>query len=510
MPKRVGGQVIKPQRLVLILALISILLTTTACSEGLPEIVAAQPVIDPFFKTFYDMLGGESVLGPSISYLFMYGERSYQYTLGALLGHDPNAPANQRFFLLPIGLDLGLSEPAIPPPSQPEGYYLGGHLVFDEFVPLYEKLLGKAVVGLPITEVHYNPQKKRFEQHFENLGFYRLQDEPPGSAHLLAYGAKKCGDMCPSQVSSEARVTIPARVSPMFSPIIARLGSDFTGWALKEAYTTPDGFNEQVFGNIVLIADPGNQGRVTLRPVTVRLGLSPDTFETPSTDPDFEFHRIQGDLGFNIPRAFMDYLAYHGSTDAAGPPISRYTQHREKVFRQCFLNMCLEQHLRDNYPPLIHPAPLGYTYQDQEVQAVLPAASQVELLPTQPDPQPAAPSDATQPVSESTANAQNEILLQVWERYPMVAPGQRQEIEIRILQGNLPVSQVEPDLIVELPDGLKKNYYMPPTGQDGQSLFQLEAINALNGTLISYQVCIYYPLGETNCVSDGFLVGVSP
>jgi len=494
------------KRLVILLALFSVLLTTAACGEGITELVAAQPVIDPFFHTFYEMLGSESVLGPSISYLFKYGDSSYQYTVGALLGHDPNASAHQRFFLLPIGVDLGFSEPAVPPPDQPEDLYLGGHLVFDEFVPLYKSLMGKAVVGLPLTEVHYNPQKKRFEQHFENLGFYRLESDPPGSAHLLAYGAKKCADMCPSQVSPEAEVVIPATTSPVFSSVVGRLGSDFTGWALKEAYTTPDGFTEQVFGNVVLIADPSRQERVTLRPITVRLGLSPDSFESPNGDPEFEFYRIQGNLGFNVPRTFMDYLAYHGGIDAAGPPISRFTQYRDNVFRQCFLNVCLEQHLRVDYPPLILPAPLGYIYQDQEVQAVMPSASQASLLPTQSAIQPGLPDSTDQLASDPS----NEILLQVWERYPLIAPEQRQEIEIQILQGNQPVSQVEPDLIVEMPDGSQKSYYMPPTGQDGRSLFQLDTIDAPNGTLISYQVCVYYPRGEINCASDGFLVGVSP
>lgn len=507
MPKHVGVKAaIIPQRLLIVLALFGVLITTAGCSEGLPENAAAQPVIDPFFHTYYEMLGGEKVLGPSISHLFKYGNRSYQYTVGALLGHDPEAPASQRFFLLPIGVDLSLSEPAVPPPSQPDPNYRSGHLIFDEFVPLYQSLMGADVVGRPITEMHYNPHKKRYEQHFENLGFYRLESDPPETVHLLAYGSSKCGDLCPYQATPEEEVVLPAKIDPLFLPVVTRLGIDFTGWPLKDSYVTPDGFTEQVFGNIALIADPSQPARVTLRPITVRLGLTPDSFENPASSPDFVFSRIQGELGYNVPRAFADYLAYHGSSDAAGPPISRYALHRENVFRQCFLNVCLEEHRRVGYPPLIVPAPLGYAYQDLEVQAVLPTAEQANDLPADVTTQP--PVD--QPAQASTPAPGEGILLQVWERYPIIGSGQRQEIEIRILQQGQPVSQVEPDLILEMPDGTRKNYYMPPTGQDGQSLVQLDGIGAPNNTLITYQVCIYYPRGETNCASDGFLIGESP
>src|SRR3990172_1480688 len=510
MPKRMEGAAIMLHRLLLLLVLSGVLLTTAARSEGVAQIAAAQPVIDPFFKTFYEMLGGESLLGPSISHLFMYGERSYQYTVNALLGHDPNARASQRFFLLPIGVDLGLSEPAIPPPPQSGEYYLGGHSIFDEFVPLYERLMGRAVVGLPISAMHFNPQKNRFEQHFENLGFYRLVSDPPGSARLLAYGAVKCAAMCTSQVSPEAEVVLPAQTDPHFSPIVLRLGSDFTGWALEEVYTTPDGFREQVFGNLVLISDSSHPERVTLRPVTVRLGIAPDSFENPNGDPTFEFYRIQGELGFNVPRAFIDYFAYHGGYDAAGPPISRFRPYRDDIWRQCFLNVCLEQHRRENYPALIVPVPLGYLYQDLEVQAVLPAASQAGEARGDIAAQADEPASAVQPKPGDPTAPQKGVLLQVWERYSIIAPGQRQEIEIRLLEENLPVNGVEPDLIVQLPDGAEDHYYMPPTGQNGQSLIQVAAISAPNGTLIPYQVCVYYPQGETHCASDGFLIGESP
>ena len=485
------------QRMLLLLAVSCVLLTTAACSAGIGDYAAAQPVIDPFFKTFYEMLGGEGVLGPSISLLFKHGERSYQYTVGALLAYDPEAPANQRFFLLPIGLDLNLSEPAAFPPASPSEYYLGGHLVFDEFVPFYMKLMGEAVVGPPISEMHYNAQKKRFEQHFANLGFYRLESDPPGSVHLLAYGAKKCGSLCPAPLPSEAEVTLPASIDPVFNPVVTRLGIDFTGWALKAAYPTPDGFLEQVLGNLVLIADPAHTERVALRPATVRLGISPDSFENPSGDSNFVFYRIQGELGYNVPRAFLDYLAFHGGLDAAGPPISRFTLNRPNVFRQCFLNLCLEDFRRENYPPLIIPAPLGYTYQDLEIQPVLPTATLSGTAETQ-----GAPS--------SSPPLQAGFLLQVWERHPVIASGESQVIEVRFLQGNRPLSAIEPELIIYVPEGPQQSYFMPPTGPDGQSLLRVDGISAPNGSLVSYQVCVDLPHGEKHCVGDAYLIAESP
>lgn len=100
--------------------------------------------------------------------------------------------------------------------------------------------------------------------------------------------------------------------------------------------------------------------------------------------------------------------------------------------------------------------------------------------------------------------------MQVWESYPMVSSDQSQEIGVSIFLDNLPLKNVEPDLIVTLPDGREKTYYLYPTGVDGQARMILEPINAANGTLIPYQICVYNLNQEKFCVRDSFLIWQNP
>ena len=88
----------------------------------------------------------------------------------------------------------------------------------------------------------------------------------------------------------------------------------------------------------------------------------------------------------------------------------------------------------------------------------------------------------------------------------MVASDQNQEIGVSVYTNNIPQSGVEPDIVVTLPDGTTRTYYMYPTGEDGQTRLVLEPIAAQSGTLIPYEVCIFFPGGQKLCVKDSFLI----
>jgi hypothetical protein len=46
-----------------------------------------------------------------------------------------------------------------------------GYQVYDKFSGLDQELGGIEAVGKPLTGVHKNLEKNRYEQFFENLGF---------------------------------------------------------------------------------------------------------------------------------------------------------------------------------------------------------------------------------------------------------------------------------------------------------------------------------------------------
>jgi len=531
-------------------ALLMIALLVAGCDDtgtqsSSSELLLPQPIaIDPSFREFYDLLGGDAVLGPAISPLFQSQNIYYQYTVASLLVLDPGAPASQRFSLGPLGGDMGIHDPSVPPPPDPQARYVEGHTIYDLFIPLYEKLGGLRFTGAPLSEVHFNPEKKRYEQFFTNLGFYWIEGDSPEAVHLLAYGVWKCDAACRSQAPGASAVELPYRTAKRFVEGVTRLGADFTGYAITDEYPTPDGYLEQVYENVVLVADPGQPGRVFLRAITERLGYRPDPLKERGPNADDYFYAIQSERGYNIPRRIYDYIAQHSGFEVSGAPISEITRVGDAMYQQCFTNLCIQAFLDPLGQITVRPAPLGYTYrrlpivevnlpsgesvapleqaapatQEQpelEAQSQAVPQEQLQELPEeQPQEQPLEqPQQQSQPEPQSQpspAAPLNPPIVQVWESFPMVAPSQGQEIGVSVFQDGLPVANVEPDLTLSLPDGSQKTYYMYPTGSDGQSRLTIEPVAAGSGTLIPYKVCVYNVGGEMVCVSDTFLVWVNP
>jgi hypothetical protein len=101
---------------------------------------------------------------------------------------------------------------------------------------------------------------------------------------------------------------------------------------------------------------------------------------------------------------------------------------------------------------------------------------------------------------------QEEILVHVWIKYPVLKRGQRQEIDAIVLQGSLPVSNVRVDLTVTLPGKEPIKIVMPLTGEDGQSFYQLEPLEATTGDPVSVQVCAYVHADQVTCTDKNFLI----
>ena len=492
---------------VLIVLFIFVILTT-ACGK-----LAENPTltgsgaydVDPQFEDYFRRLGGARTLGSVISHLFTHDHISYQYMVAGLMAYNPLAPEHERYFLAPLGLDLGILEGAVLPPDEPSLRYVDGHIIDPQFLPLYQELGGARVVGRPLTEARYDPAKKRIEQYFENLGFYRSETDPPGVAHLLAYGQWKCGASClePSISFFEASVEAPIPPGPEFRKAVERLGQSFTGFAICPPYDSPEGSKQQVFENVVLSV-PGEGGsRVTLLRTPSSLGIGPEPLGLPSSDPRMYFYPVSEGKGYNVPQIFLDYLALHGGLDAAGPPISEFSPVGEGVYRQCFSNLCLEEHTREAGTLRIRPAPLGFEFWQEIVSGKggVPETDQpgeAEPLYTG-QPTPISTQMVSQPISEG-------VIVSVWKKYPVIEPGQRQEISVIVLRENLPLAGVHMALILTLPDGTSVRFEMEPSGSDGQSYYLLEAMDTPLGESIVYQVCVYYRPGEVACVQDSFLI----
>jgi hypothetical protein len=499
---------------ILFLAVLTLILVS--CDPPDDLIAEKYPSVDPLFREYYDQIGGLDILGPAISDRFEYEGLDCQFTTAALMVHDQQSTERQPFRLAPIGLQMNILEPPIAQPDRQDLKYVDGHVVYEKFVPLYEQMGGGLFVGKPLTELHYNPMKQRYEQYFENVGFYTMERDATGTAHLLSYGAWFCPHDCRKiPPGDNSMVFLPYHTSLEFIDAVSRLGPTFTGFAISEEYTTPDGYMEQVFENIVLVSDPNQPGGVMLRSVPERLGYLPEPPVDPKDIPGMIFYPTQADgKGYPVSGLFMDYIAQHGGQELFGQPIDQRRLIKDNVYRQCFQTVCLEEHPDEYEYMRIRPSPLGYTYKEMAVLPVYSLRTSQEIAPEQIYLQPTGEAQESitsympaSPTQEQTSHSETaQISIQVWESFQMLSPGGYQEVGVSVYEDNFPLKGIEPDIYVTMPDGSTRTYYMYPTGEDGQSRLVLEPIDAPHGTLIPYEVCVFMLGGQKLCVKESFLI----
>ncbi len=545
-----------------------ILLILCSCKSGGPigNTDLAQPEesslsfnypIDPIFQEFYEFLGGESVLGPAIAPLQESGNLKTQYVEAGLMVYDPMAVEGERYQLAPLGLSFGVTEPPVPDPGQPNLRYINGHIIDPDFLSFYEKLGGARFVGRPLTEARHNPEKGRIEQYFENLGFYRLEQDVTNKVFLMAYGVFACGARCRYHAIEASIPSQKPLLPEPFASTVARLGLSFVGRTLSEPYINSDGNVEVIFENIVLVypslhndlekqttippawlpitleensitrgegasitfslwfpqvvmsnsertqnygeslqtrvvlplvinevrfteaGQPIQQQQVSALPLVELLGVVFQPPVPPSGDPLMIFHPTDGHLGHNVPLIFQAYLEQHGGISISGPPTSEVFTISEGKFRQCFKNICLDYDLNAPEDERLHPVPLGKIYKERFYR----------------------------PTSEfDFGNLKVYFRIHTWEGKSFVASNEIQEIHVGIFEGETPLKNREPILILTLPDGSQQTRTFPPTDESGHSYLTIPGIAAPNGTLIAYKVCINDISSEEQCVGDNYLI----
>jgi hypothetical protein len=446
-------------------------------SQSSPE---AYFTVVPNLREFYLSLGGEEVLGGGISDSIQDGGKLCQYTEGALLCYDPIAAEIDRFNLFPLGKHFV---------NQPDGASAlptNGYEVYSEFAPLYQHMGGAHYVGLAVTPYRMNEAEKRIEQIFENVGYYRSYTDPPGQVHLLALGAYYCKNECKSRPAARSIV----RSSPQI-PISAQLYNDLNriglaaiGKPLTEESTAADGNLEQVFEGLVVYATTAEPNRIRLRPLPelVDIPPAPPGPQLYQGDERMTFYRVEGDLGYNVPVVFDQFIAQHGGREISGPPTSEVILLNSGLYRQCFKNYCLDYDPSATEGLNIRLASLGALYK----QTYYP--------------------NANQEVKSTSSNSQ--FLMYLSEKNPRIPATEMQEIDLTILrsQDRQPVERMDVTLEIVLPDSSVATTAFPPTDSDGHTRVTLPALTFVsNGTVIPYRACLTLPSGKV-CISESFLI----
>jgi hypothetical protein len=433
--------------------------------------------VDLLFTDFYQALGGESILGPAISIATTSEGVTRQYAEAGLMVYDPLAPRSSRFALAPLGIGLGITQGELLGKDYQSGRIINGHLIIADFLAEYERLGGARFVGRPISEAYYNEEKNRIEQYFENLGFYKHSMST--EIHLMPYGAYACDRNCRELKQSAG---IPALQTVLPDPFIKKaleLGLPFVGKPLTGVHLATDGKQEVIFENLVLVADLESPQEVRMRPIAERLGNHAEKPSQSEESPLNVFYEIEAGLGFEVPIYFVEYLEQFGGMRVAGSPISEVFSPAQGIYWQCFTNLCLQFNLKAEGEQRLRPVPLGAKYKAEDYEAITDYDSCQNL---------------------------DGLNIKVWEKETYVSSKEYQEIHVALYENNKPLKNYEPILVVTMPDGSQRRAYFQPSDSNGRTSIRLAPIEAPNGTLIAYKICLFGLEEESQCVGDNYLI----
>lgn len=454
-----------------ITVLVVIPLMVSACSE--PSVgTPSEYTISPHLQSLYDKLGGREVLGPAVSDVGTDEHGIvFQYFRAALLQYDPRTGFAS---VAPVGGLLDVEEPPESGSHSPQDRYVNLYWIPEEIWKVYNQL-GPENVGRPLSNFRFVKDGRRYEMFFENLGFYILENDEAKDVKLLSYGSWSLAAH-PQPKDVNIPVSPPTGTAgTLFDQVAARMGEDFMGQELV-AMTLDDNNNPmRIFENVVIWASTENPNRVNWLPLCGYLGIGTNPPVPAKNDPRYYFQAVDGDLGHNVPLEFWDFIMSHGGLEVSGNPITEtyYPANNRDIVEQCFENLCLNYIIATGE---IRLARLGLEFSRRYHEP--------------------------QPESESLMV----ISMKVWEASPSLPPNQSQEFNIYTSQNNKPLANINPVLEISQPDGQHYIYNMPTTGEDGQSYLRVPSIDAPNGSVIPYQVCIPNVNATRFCVKDSFLI----
>ncbi|TES89909.1 MAG: hypothetical protein E3J88_05090 [Anaerolineales bacterium] len=473
-------------------------LFASACESTNQYSTTATPIgtyrIDPIFWEYYNLKGGAEVFGPAITNLFTFQGKKMQYLENGLLVFDYQSEIDPYSFA-PLGETLNFYEPPEPTSAQQGDLIINSYPIHPDFVNLYNQL-GADTVGEPLTNLQINYAQNRIEQHFQNLGFYSLLDDPLKEILLLAYGLADCGPVCQKKGTVQNAIIARSALSQPFATAQYQLGVSATGEKLMGPIdNVEDGREEVIFENIVLYND---NGRVFPRPILLMLGYEPQPLVGSLKFPNLVFIPVTGNLGHNVPIFFHEYIVSHGRYEISGLPITEFLEHDREagIGRQCFTNLCLEYHTHSQEEK-VRPVPLGIEYLNKFYPHMQLDTGEL-------------PSSDGEPLIAPRVTPQPIFLLQMWESSPLISSSDSQTIYASVSLNGMPQAHQQLTLTISIPNALPQSIDFPETTDTGQTALTLTPIVVPNGTLISLLICLNLPEGASQCISSTFLIWGNP
>lgn len=231
----------------------------------------------------------------------------------------------------------------------------------------------------------------------------------------------------------------------------------------------------------------------------------------------FQFGALGKDFGIISPSAselvvaapFQDFYDKLGGAAFVGLPLTGQVYNDEKKrSEQYFENLGFYQGLETD--GAVRLLPYGAWGCGDECLGSLPMnASPLAIAPTQSSSTLEVPTMTPQKPQVASPSA-HKWLVRVWESKLMVSNVQDQEIVLSIQRDGLPLEGSKASLVVSLPDGTTRDANFSPTDAGGMARLKVAPIQAKNGTLIPYQVCIESESGDQYCVQQSYMIWTTP
>lgn len=476
----------KPIRLRKILFGLLLLISLTGCAAG----AKPAPVVTPtaawahqvaiIFRDRYQRLGGESALGSAVSPEIPRSDgTTCQYLEAVVMCYNPNGDPD-RIYLASVGYDV-LGIPAKAPSPEIK--------IYDGFLPAYrDRFLGASHVGKALTEVRLDASKTHLIQYFEKMAFSQDLNDPRAEVKLLPYGTTLFRRDNPKSNLPQGSSIGPAQDTeiPAISSITRLGGFEAIGSPLSKPYPANDARSEQLFENVLAYIPKDNPNTVKLRDLALRVGIIPTApgVQRYTLKENMVFYpTTKGALGYHVPIYFDQFIANHGGLEISGLPINEPTAvevNGKLIARQCFQNLCLDYDRSPADGVTVRIAPIGRMYLAKVAEEFKPYV-----------------------LSAKSVN------LKIAKAQAKVTNTQEQTIEVVVTQaqGGKPLRDVEGFILVNLADGQRLAFNLPPTNTSGKTHIIVPPLkNASNAQIIPFIVCLTLPTEQPLCATDSFLI----
>ncbi len=403
--------------------------------------------------------------------------------------HNRNENRENRFTFLPLGqMHFPATNPTLPIIGK-EALYVNGHNIHQFFWDEYRH--HQFFHGLPVREAEmgYNALgEKVFFQVFQNSVLYvvitgqtTLSGTPPLEIHTFDLGAAYCAgqiegnreyycgaeEYTPVDMIDNGQLVIP---EPFATAIYERWSALRFGYVL----VPPFEWNEDIFlvlDNMVLYHDKGKTF-VRAYPTVRALGKWTEPPGPHLDDDRLDFHRVEGELGYDIPRLYKDeFLIPNGSLDEFwGPPVSQNQLVVPGHYRQCFSSSCIE-YIPNN--------PLGYQFQLMPIgkDFLEYVSSQIQI-------------------AESQVNQNTGYRIYVSNLEKDLKPLGVQTFKVSVAHPTEPMNGLLITIELTLPGGKKLNTTMPATGFAGTSEIRIpyethvDQLKVESGSYVTANICL--------------------